>query len=108
MRARGSEALRAVGRKYWTGGREGGMEKGKREERREGERKAGRQGKAGGKKGGRREDRPLFLLGQDPHGDLSGPAPGLDTPKTLDETLVERENEWPPGREALRTKHSGY
>lgn len=97
-----------MGRKYWTGGREGGMEKGKREERREGERKAGRQGKAGGKKGGGERDRPLFLLGQDPHGDLSGPAQGLTHQRRLMKHWLKERTSGPLGREALRTKHSGY
>lgn len=97
-----------MGRKYWTGGREVGRSGERKERRKEGGRKEGRQARQGGREEGWREDRPLFLLGQDPHGDLSGPAQGLTHQRRLMKHWLKERTSGPPGGEALRTKHSGY
>ena len=77
-------------------------------ERKKKGRKEGRQARQGGREEGWREDRPLFLLGQDPHGDLSGPAQGLTHQRRLMKHWLKERTSGPPGGEALRTKHSGY
>lgn len=77
------------------------MEEGKREERR----KEGKKERQGGREKGRERTRPLL---QDPHGDLSGPAQGLTHKRRLMKHWLKERTNGLPGREALRTKHSGY